>query len=397
MRFPDDDGLPLWAFVLVILLTTISAALIGFLVWRKCTRRSNRRTLKSLEGLEPPERQVSVKKGKLVRASWNFSLTGSKFGQGSTHKHSPSHSHQWPETPYFTGHLGSEKSPSMVHSAQDMNGLRSHQSHLHHASWSRILQRESRGGLRIDVGRLQDEESPRQFCISDWLKQAQELSNIKSRIPVALKTPRLDSPPLLSPITPLTLPRTPRNQEVFPTSLPLFSNAADIPPMPAMPYPSSRYVDASRPLPDLPFKEIQQFASRFSSSSHYDTSHFDQYHSSTATTDSFLNAWSSAYHEWLARSDTSASSLPFKEGMPRVSHIETASIASPVPEADDEHETNASWPDLTPVVSAESALPMQQAESFVTISTESDKRGRSGNKCARPPLMRGERSWLEDS
>lgn len=354
MRFPDDDGLPLWLFILIILLTAVSITLILFVVWCKCIKRSRKLEPLSSEISNCPERKISARNGQIVRASWNVSLTGPRFGSGMSRQQRRRPSHQWPGTTCVEGHHESIEKPSYHQSPYDADSLEDQAASVRGRSWSDLVRRQN-----SPAWRPRDEESIRASYIS--------LRPDKSQLEPGtskLESQWLDSPTLISPITPFTLPRTPHSPARHPATLQSLSRYATVP-LPAKAYRISRYCEGINPLTST----NQTHSNKLESRSPRCHPQSQACRSSTTTRESFLHAWSSAYHGWLSDPDIPSGSAPT-----RPVHFDVMPITDLASETSEDHEADISLPSLTPVVSIRSRSPVSRPHSFGTSLSNAEKK-----------------------
>jgi hypothetical protein len=382
MRFPDDDGLPLWVFILVISLTAGTIALVLFVVWRKCIKRKGVLGPVTLIVPESPVRKISVRRGQIIRASCNMSLTGSRFGGGS-YAQSQRPSPQWPGSPYLDGNQNEVQKLDYHYSARSVPSFEDYPTSTPQRSWSDMIRRQSRVGL------ASDEESIRASYISfsvdppklNTTLSKPDLSNIDRRW--------LDSPALLSPVTPVTLPRTPKVAVSTYLSPRLLSEHAPMPLLPAK-YRISRYREELNSVCSRKQNDSKRPDRCMSSS----LSQSPGYRFSAATSTSFLQAWSNVYRDWLVVSEGPSSDQPAK---PTSNHIDRVSIADSAAESLGDRQSDVSLPSLNPLLSTKSMSAVSSTHSCGTTSGRSDRR--EGGKALEKPLssMMEERSWLVEN
>jgi hypothetical protein len=396
MRLPNEDGLPVWLFILVILLALASIALILFIVWCKCFRRPNGIRSLSSSISEPPRSKVNVRKGKIIRASWNISLTSPRFGRGAARQQSKQPSPQLPQTTQSAEAFGNYEKPSHHHFMREDTPAEHNFRHLPQQSWRELLRRHNNAGLRTSASVSPDVESARPSYISDSVELAQNSDEVQRR-PQASRTESLwlDSPTPTSPITPIAMPRTPRNRALRPTSLNVLADNGALPPLPAKVYHIPRYREGNNPCRIAQHRDSRNLDQR-SSLSRHDFSKSHKYRSSTATNKSFLQAWSSVYGHWLANPESSSSSHAKEATIPTSSDVDVAANKGPVSEDGYDQGRNISLPSLTQMLSIDSKSRVSRNYSVSSISSISD-RGEKGRNLGRNSQgIREEISWLID-
>jgi hypothetical protein len=397
MRYPDDDGLPLWLFILVILLSTATIVVILLIVWLKYVKRSSK--LKAWRSCisEQPIRQVSVRKGQLVPASWNNSLSGPDFDLGDSRQPNRHPSHQWPETAYFDEPFRKGQAYGLARSMLDDARPEDAFDELLRRTWSGLLRFQSIAGSGVSVHSSTDEESLRPSCISEWAEFTRRLQETHSKPTLSKLEPlMLESPAPLSPITPLTLPRTPRIAASGPTGLQLPPHYPALPSLPGKVYRASRYREDL----GLVRRSLKQRTSirldRRLSSPHRTYSQPSGCRSSTASCESFLQAWSGAYRDWLIYPKTASSSEPAKPDLSTLCHVDVISIGGTESEADDEREMNVSSPSTTSILFTDVRSLVSRTRSPATLSTRSDVNERRTGLEEMKRTRREEISWLVD-
>lgn len=380
MRFPDDDGLPLWLFILVILLTIATLAVVSYVVWRRCSRRPKKQDCFPPEISESPVRKISVKRGQIVRASWNELLTRSRFGYGASREQSRRPSPQWPETAYSSERYDRFQKPSFNSATRSMPNAQDDPRFAPRWSWSDFVPRRNR------FGSTSERESIRASYIS-FSMDHQQLAPTMSK-PPSLNFERdwLDSPTPLPPMTPPTLPRTPTNSAPCHVSTRTASNYAPVPRLPSE-YRISRYGEDNISASSKTQRRSQKADSRFSSIWSRPQGH----RPSAATRESFLQEWSNTYRSWLVYPESLSSNVPVK---PTSSHVEVISVMGSASEASGESEMNVSLPSMTAARSTVSVSPISRTDSCGTDSVRSHRKER-GRPFVEPLKSgKGGRSWL---
>jgi hypothetical protein len=376
MRFPDDDGLPLWVFILVILLTAGTIAVVLFVVWRKYIRRKSVPKPAMLSVPESPVRKISIRKGQIIRASCNMSLTGSRFG-GASFGQSQHLSPQWPETPYLDGNKNDVQKLGYHYSARSVPSLEDHPATTPRRSWSDVIRRQSRVGLPSD------EESIRTSYIS-FPVDLPKLSIMLAK-PDLSNTDRqgLDSPMLPPPITAITFPRTPKLAASSYSRPRLPSKQVSVPPVQPK-YRISRYREELNSICSRRQRDSRIIDGCFPSS----RSPSPGYRFSATTSSSFLQAWSNVYRDWLVVSEGPSSSEPAK---PTSCHIDSVSIAESASKSMDDSHCDVSLPSSTPMLSTKAMSAVSSTHSCGTT--------REWRKSVGKPLscMMEERSWLVEN
>jgi hypothetical protein len=380
MRFPDDDGLPLWAFILVIFLTVGTIALVFFVVWRKCIRRKGVPKPVTLSVPESPVRKISIRRGQIIRASCNMSLTGSRFGEASSGQ-SQHQSPQWPEATCLDGEKDHAQKLGYHYSARSVPSFEDHPTTTPRRSWSDVIRRHSRVGL------TSDEESIRTSYIS-FPMDLPKLSIMMSKPePSNIDRQWLDSPALPSPITPITLPQTPKHVALSYSRPRLPSSQAPVPRVPPK-YRISRYREELNSICSRKQRDSRMLDGRFTSS----RSPSPGLRLSAATGSSFLQAWSNVYRDWVVVSEapSSSSSEPAK---PTAHHIDRISMA----ESANDRRSVVSSPSSTMMLSTKALSAVSSTHSCGTTSGRSERR--EGSKGLGKPLSSTmeERSWLVEN
>ncbi len=382
MRFPDDDGLPLWLFILIILLTTVTLAVISYVVWSKCIRRPKKQDSSSPDTSEGPVRKISVKRGQIVRASWNESLTGSRFGYAASREHSRHPSSQWPETAYSVRRYDGFQKPSFNSSMRSLPIAEDRPQCVPGRSWPDFVR------MRNQIGLASGRESIRASYVS-FSSDHQQADTTISKPPFPnFERDWLDSPTPLPPMTPLTLPRTPNSAPCHASSQ-TPSNYAPVPRLPSE-YCISRCGEDDFSASSTAQMHSQEENLRFSS--FWSRPH--GYSSSTVTRESFLQAWSNVYRSWLVYPESPSSSKPVK---PTTSHVEVVSVTDSASMALDEPKRNVSLPYSTAARSTLSISPVSRPDSCGTDSVRSYRleTGRPFVEASRS--RKQEISWLVES
>jgi hypothetical protein len=387
MRFPDDDGLPLWLFILIILLTTTTIALVAFVVWLKCIKRPRRLRHLSSGTSESPARKISVSKGHIVGSSSNFSPMGPRFGSGASRGQSRHLSNQWPGTAHFDENHENFEKLSHQYSACDVPSFGDSPIGVPQKTWSDMLRRQSSAGLKRPDVCLADEEIVRASYVSHCGDCIQRLDRTHSRRQMSqIEPPSLDSPAPLSPLTP--------QHPVFNrTTFRLLSKYAAIPPLPAA-YCVSRHREESTSRINSKQGDSRSL-DRPSSSSYSGVPQGQEWPSSALTRESFLQAWSSAYHGWLAKPETpSSSSAPANPHLRKASQADVMSINGSTSESSDDSEIDISLPSSTPILSPS---PVSRPHSLGTSPSLSDRKYRGKIARTKPRTGQDRISWLVDS
>ncbi|KAF7503287.1 hypothetical protein GJ744_004009 [Endocarpon pusillum] len=380
MRFPDDDGLPLWLFILVILLAIATLAVVFYVVWRRCIRRPKKQDCGSQEIPESPVRKMSVKRGQTVRASWNESLTGSRFGYGAIREQSGRPSPQWPETAYSSERYDRFQKPSFNSASRSMPNSQVDPRFASRWSWSDFARSRSR------IGSTSERESIRASYISFSMDHQQLEPTISKPPSPNFERDWLDPPTPLPPMTPLTLPRTPTDSTPCHVSTRTMSNYAPVPRLPSK-YRISRYCEDNISASSKTPRRSQKADSRFLSIWSRPQGH----HSSAATREIFLQEWSNTYRSMLVYPESLSSNVPVK---PTSSHVEAISVTDSASEALAESEMDVSLPSTTAARSIVSVSPISRTDSCGTDSVRSHRKER-GRPCVEPLKSRKEGiSWL---
>jgi hypothetical protein len=395
MRFPDDDGLPLWLFILVFIISIVSLALVLFVVWRKCLKRSSGLGVLSFGVIEPPDRKMSVRKGQTVRSSSKISLTGPKFGVGASHHQSRCPSSRWPETAYVDG------SHENVHKSGNRHSFANAPSSGDHSAsairrWPDFVRGLRTTDLKTPVDFPADEENLRASYTSDSGGLVRTLDEEHPKLKWSNIEPlTLNSPAPLSPITPLTLPRTPRSTHLSLVKLKRISRLAAVPPL--KPHRVPRYREEIASTCSTKQTDARKLESRFSRSHYGGHSQSREYRSSAATSTSFLQAWSGAYHDWLVHPERPSGNSSTTSDVPRPSHIgDLVPVTNPSLKSEDEYGRDVSLPSQTPISFNGSISPVSHALSSETTSIRSE-REKSGEVSGRMIQVREtEISWLVD-
>jgi hypothetical protein len=391
MRFPDDDGLPLWLFILIILFTTAIIALIAFVVWRRCTKRPRRPKHLSSGASESAVRKTSFRKGQIVGSLLNLSLTGPRFGSGASREKSRHPSNQWPGTAYFDENQENVEKLGYQYSACDVSSFGDSSIRVPQRTWSDVLRRQSSAGLKRPDACLLDEENVRASYVSHCGDCIESLNRTHSRRQMStIKPPSLDSPAPLPPLTPLTLPRTPQHPVLNRTTFRLLSKYAAIPPLPAV----SRHREESTSR-----RNSKQRDSRSldwpSSPPYCGVPQGQECPSSALTRESFLQTWSSAYHGWLAKPETpSSNSAPANPDLREASHADVMSINGSASEKSEDSGIDISLPSSTPILSPS---PVSRPHSLGISPSPSDRKHRGKIARTKPRTGQDRISWLVDS
>jgi hypothetical protein len=386
MRFPDDDGLPLWLLILIILLTTATIALVAFVVWLKCIKRPRRLRHLSSGTSESPTRKISFRKGHIVGSSSIFSPMGPRFGSGTRHEQSRRLSNQWPGTAQFDENHENVEKLGYQYSACDVSSFGDSPIGVPQRTWSDVLRRQSSAGLKRPDVCLTDEESVRASYISHCGDCIERLDRTYSRRQLSqIEPPSLDSPASLSPLTP-------QHQVFNRTNFRLLSKYAAIPPLPAAyRVPRHREESTSR----INSKQGDSRSSdRPSSSSYCGVPQGQEWPSSALTRESFLQAWSGAYHGWLVKPETpSSSSAPANPYLRKASHADVISINGSASESSDDSGIDISLPSSTPILSPS---PVSRPHSLGTSPSPSDRKHRGKIARTKPRTGQDRISWLVD-
>lgn len=382
--YPDRDGLPLWLFVLVILIATFSVAIVSFVLWRKCIKRHRRQVSVSSSGSDLPARKVSVKKGRIVRASWNVSLTGPRFGSASSPE-TNRQARQWPRPVSAELSPRSQDHESFEYFKQEASRKNENPSFLTRP-WSG-LSRKPTASTKRSLSFSRNRRSFRPSYISESAATEPEIYEKGPQATVTEIQPIswLDSPRPFSPIAPLTLPRiscdVPPPTSSFLKSPDRLSPHSAVPPKPLRTYQISRQddifcakprrhqrnsstLDPGWPIPDL---EAQQ-----------------QQRSSAASNRSFLQEWSSVYYRWLAR----PSSPAVRESVNFSRRINSRPSTVVQPKIEDDV---VSLPSLSPMTYDDPPSPMS-----TTYSEKYPSRWHGGDRMSAASKSRRGRdmSWL---
>ena len=384
MGFPADDDLPLWLFILVVLLSIASIAVVLLVVWLKCVKRSSRLKRWPSGTCEEPVRRGPVRKSQIVRVSWNNPLTRNGFRLAENRRHSRSHSYQWPEIAYSGESSGDDQKSVFHHSMLVDTRAGDDVNNFPLRSWSALLENQSNNGSRESVHGSTDEEYLRSSYISDCTDLTHGLEIASSKLKMSeFALPMLDSPAPLSPITPLTLPLSPQITALRPTSSQLLPQYAALPPLPAKVYRASTY----RKDPNFRRSLQQRHSTRLN---------LHQYplecRSSDPARDSFLQARSSTYRDWLVYPNTQLGSTSTKPDLPKTCHVDVVSIAEVKPELDDKHRAD------TPatILFTDSGSSLLRSHSSATMSTSSSTKETYWILDAPKQTGREDISWLID-
>ncbi len=365
-------------------------------LWLRFSKRASRRKLWSSDISEQPARQVSVKKGQLVRTSWNTSLTGPVFGLEETRQQNPRPFRQWPESTLSSEFFGDDQELCLRHSMQFNTQTLSFFDELPRRSWADSLSMQSSAGWRESEDILTDEEGLRRSYVFDWAVFTNELEKAHAR-PELLKIepPSIDSPAPLSPITPLTLPRSPRNAASCPTSSPPLPQYPALPPRPVEVHRASRYREK--------LGSTRQRKQRSSTmlnpslvSHHRTRPQLSGRRSSIASSPSFLQAWSDVYRDWLDLPKTLSSSRSAKKDPPASCHVDVVSLAETNLEAEEGYEADASLPSSKSTVLTDDRSLVSRTHFSATSSTIPNRKTRRSNLEETKQTRRDEISWLVD-
>ena len=343
---------------------------------------------------ESPVRKISIKRGQIIRASCNMSLTGSRFG-GVSCGQSQNLSPQWPETAYLDGNNDEVQKLGYHYAARSVPSCEDYPATTPRRSWSDVIRRHSRVGL------ASDEESIRTSYISFPMDLPKLSIMLSKPDPSDIDRQWLDSPALPSPIIPVTLPQTPK-QPITPITLPQTPKH-----IASSSYSRPRIPSKQVPQPPVPPKyrisryreELNSICSRKQSDSRILDGRFSYSRSpppgvrfSATTSSSFLQAWSNVYRDWLVVSEgPPSSSQPAK---PTSYHIDRISVADSASESVNDRRSIVSSPSSTPMLSAKAMSAVSSTHSGGTTSGRSEKR--KGSKSVGKPLssMMEGRSWF---
>jgi hypothetical protein len=374
MRFSGHGSLPLWLFILIILLSAVSIAVVLFAVWRKCIKRKRERRHLLSDTSELPERKISIRRGHIIRASRKVSLTGPRFGEQSRPP-----SHQWPETFYLDRHHANVQKHGNPQSVHHTLGLEDDAANTPRRSW-------------LDMFRGQgstDEESRATPSIFDPVEHVYKLDSVHFQSNRSNpQPPVLDCPIVLSPITPLILPRTPRYPPVYPTNLQQFQKTEAVTSCPPKAYRKSRYHEEFGRGTDMKRRDSTRLNSRLLSCYLSIGSR-----SSAMTTESFLQVWSRAYCGWLSHPDSPLTSTPTKSNS---THVDVVSTDDWTTEASDESERPISLPSSRLLSSTGSISAISGTDSLETRSSHVAREQGGKALCKRARIRDVEISWLID-
>lgn len=239
MRVPNNGGLSLWLFILVILLSTMALALVAFGVWRKCIKRSKRMKPSPISELEPSACRMYVRKGQIAPSPWASPAAQRNDYEPNSEQSQPQ-SPQFPEKIYRAGRDNTEK-PSYRYSVADLSACKKRSDRSPRRSFYDMLRIHNSATLKRSAG-LPSHEVIRASYISDHSIDAiRNVDETDSKRTISHVAPsHLDSAAPSSSVTPLTLPRTPQHCPPHRTAFQLLSKYAPITPLP-VPYRLSRY------------------------------------------------------------------------------------------------------------------------------------------------------------
>lgn len=396
MRFPNHDGLPLWLFILVILLASTTLALVAYVVWRKCIKQPRKVEPSSASEFEPSDCRFYLRKRQIARSSW-MSPAARRNNCGPNRGHSQFYSPQCPEKAH---HSGRDDNPEMMgyrYSVRDLASCEKSPNHNPRRSLSDMLRRHHSVTLNRSAALPSHEEIRASYISDHSIDATRNIDEIDSKRTIsAMEPPRLDYPALLSPLTPLTLPRNPQHHPLHPTAFQSLSKYASIPPLPA-PCRLSRYSAGIRSMKKRKERDSRSLCPRLSSSP-CDLTQSHPCRPPTVTRESFLQAWSNASHGWVQQPEaplyiplsSSESTEPKGKKAPQVDLV---SISDAQSQISDEHEMEVSLPSCTPITSNS---PVSRTQSVGERSTRSDRK-QMGRNLSEDSRTKGEQiSWLTD-
>lgn len=387
MKLPDEDGLPVWAFIMVMLLTTLTLALVAYAVWRRCVRPSRGVEHLSSSVHEPPECKVYVREGRIARFS-GAPPPARTYGGRPSSKQSPAYSNQWPQKAYSDGHDENQQELSNHYPVeQDVGGTV-------RRSRPDVLPRECSVALKDSPGLPSHEEIRSSYISSDSIDVFQNVEEISPKPNSSgSEPPHLDCPTPLSPFTPLALSRLSQHSELGPTTLRLLSKYGSIPPPLPAAYRLSRYRDRINSARTSKHSNSKRRDSRFSLL-HGDAQLTHGHCSPAVTRESFLQAWSNACQGLRAHPEAPPPSRePAEASRTKKCHVNVVQIMDTESKTSDEQGV-----DISPLSSASitSASPVSRTQSFGASSTWSarEKSDRTPGKGCRN--RQEQISWLID-
>lgn len=380
MGLLDQAHLPFWVLLLMISVSTASIALLVIEVWCRCANRSKRLGAVSPGISEPLGPKMSIRRGQLVPASSKESLTGWEFESRASHRQSRSSSHSGPEAVYYDAYHGQIQEPDYQLGTGYASGLADDPARVPRYSWSDLFQRESSVDRRTSA-RSTDEEWQSTSSTWDSVGRIQD-GHLKQHWS-DVDPPCLNLMVPLSPAIPGSVTLTSESRFLDKTSLQLPLPYRAVPPPPCRGYLVCRCPEIIGPDTVGKGRHSNSIGTCLSSSGYSSQGYPTSAHRSAETSDDFLHAWSSAYHDWLAPAQNPCSSAPVRQSV----HVEVVSISDLKSEAPIEPPVDIHLP---------SAPTVSRINSFTTSSTHSGTSQNGGTDDGNLDAQKGEVSWLVD-